>query len=45
VFVIEQIKIGTFNFANALYVASRPYEKRWPEIEAVRLTEPSASRR
>ena len=43
VFVLEQIKIGMFNFGNALYVASRPYEKRWPEIEAVRLTEPSAS--
>src|SRR4029079_16505758 len=43
VFALEQIKIGMFNFANALYVASRPYEKRWPEIEAVRLTEPSAS--
>jgi len=43
VFGLEQIKIGMFNFANALYVASRPYEKRWPEIEAVRLTEPSAS--
>jgi len=43
VFVLEQIKIGMFNFGNALYVASRPYERRWPEIEAVRLTEPSAS--
>ena len=43
VFLLEQVKIGMFNFANAFYVASRPYEKRWPEIEAVRLTEPSAS--
>jgi hypothetical protein len=43
VFVLEQVKIGMFNFGNALYVASRPYEKQWPEIEAFRLTEPSAS--
>lgn len=43
VFAVEQIKIGMFNVANELYVASRPYEKRWPEIEAFRLTEPSAS--
>jgi hypothetical protein len=41
VFAFEQIKIGMFNLANAAYVSSRPYEKRWPETEAFTLTAPS----
>ncbi len=40
-FAFEQVRIGMFNFANSAYVASRPYEKRWPETEAFQLTAPS----
>jgi hypothetical protein len=40
-FAFEHIKIGMFNFANSVYTASRPYEKRWPETEAFQLTAPS----
>lgn len=37
--VFEQIKIGMYNFANDFYEDLVPYERRWTEIEAFKLTE------